>query len=57
MKDIHTDIKRDDRYVIIIDGQWYRYTTDLEAAWKYAVLNSGSIIFDLHTGRKVGGHI
>lgn len=57
MKNIHADIRQDDRYEIIVDGQWYRYTADLEAARKYAALNSGTIIFDLHTGRTVGGHI
>ena len=48
---VHKDFKAGDKYEIIIDGEWYRYTESIEDAKRYAATNGGSVVIDINTGK------
>ena len=50
---MHKDCRPTDRYEVIIDGEWCRYTEVLEEAMMYGKLNGNAVILDMNTGRIV----
>ena len=50
---MHKDCRPTDRYEVIIDGQWYRYTEVLEEAMMYGKLNGNAVVFDINSGKTV----
>lgn len=50
---MHKDCRPDDRYEVIIDIVWSRYTADLDEAMTYGKLNGNSVVLDMNTGKIV----
>lgn len=51
---VHINLTDGDRYEVIIDGTWSRYTADKAEAEAYAAKNGNASVLDMETGKVVG---